>query len=604
MHFRRLLYSSSISMRRMLMIFVLLILFALIVFASLTVNFINQVNQRILDLNNTVADSYVQTIQNQYERYQLCMDMISLNQEIRKNIFRTDVRQQDMLVLGDSLEGTINSMTYLLYQDEIVYDHRLYTYLPGNGKFFFELDQMQDAKWFRSADKSVISPWYEHSNLTDSMHMSIIRPIHDFNGPDPSQYCYQTLTVDLSHFFYPTTMFFYDSKADIFVFSKQNELLYTSSKNEKWAPDQWADDLKHIAEKDRGNPDSFQGLDSGYRLIWRELDELDARILFLSYPSPVILQGNFSEYIIIFLSVLMLIFMLLLLLYFYKNFSRRMNLLIERIDSSTAEKMHQSVITGNDEIAKIDRHIVAMHRRILMLVQHEYTIKTQMAHARHEALLAYINPHFLYNTLNAISTMANLEDAPDTNQMLLALSDMFHYSSNISDKMVTLQDEVKNISDYFYIQSVRFHDSFRYQIDIDPALLSCQIPKLILQPVVENAFKHGFQTTGTGQQKEMVVSAKKEDANLVISVRDNGTGIAPELLQKLQKDLKSSAVNPKKQEGGRIGLQNVNARIKLLFGRQYGLTIDSTEKQFTRIDITVVYKNDSSIVPPVSEPSG
>ena len=156
--------------------------------------------------------------------------------------------------------------------------------------------------------------------------------------------------------------------------------------------------------------------------------------------------------------------------------------------------------------------------------------------------------------------------------MITALSTLFRVSLSKGREIITIEEELKHVNSYLLIESVVFSKKFEYAVDADPSLSDCLIPKLILQPLVENAINHGM--TSKGSRIHIHVSISNERNGILLSVKDTGIGIAPEELALLRKHLQEYKTSPGNNSG--YGLYNVAFRIPLFFGNDYGLEIDST----------------------------
>ncbi len=195
-----------------------------------------------------------------------------------------------------------------------------------------------------------------------------------------------------------------------------------------------------------------------------------------------------------------------------------------------------------------------LHRRELEQLE----LQQNLDHARLEMLKSQVNPHFLFNTLNLISCMARLEDAPDTDRMILSLSGIFRYNLRTKEQEVFLEQELEALNDYIYIQQTRFDGriSYRKQIQVDP--MQVRIPSFTLQPIVENAFIHGLARREEGGW--IFLRIWQEGTMLHVSVADNGTGMDREQLQALVHRMRRS-----EQTGRGIGLGNISRRISMLY---------------------------------------
>lgn len=214
-------------------------------------------------------------------------------------------------------------------------------------------------------------------------------------------------------------------------------------------------------------------------------------------------------------------------------------------------------------------------------------MRFQQKQAEYLALQNQINPHFLYNTLEAIradALIAGVDQIADTTE---ALATFFRYTITDVDRLVTLSDELENVEDYFTIQKFRFGDRMDLELELtDEELLSARMPRLVLQPLVENAVVHGLEEkTGEGIVKVVVESSRNV---LYVYVKDDGVGMDTEQMEKLneifsaQNRTRKRFGDEKKRKGG-IALPNVNSRIKLLFGEDYGLHVFSSEGMGTEI---------------------
>lgn len=196
-------------------------------------------------------------------------------------------------------------------------------------------------------------------------------------------------------------------------------------------------------------------------------------------------------------------------------------------------------------------------------------------------LQAEINPHFLFNSMNLLRQMAYLEHAPTTGEIVEVLSDMLRYSLSCMHRTSTLAEELENVRNYFYIQNKRFDDAVRFSIEVaDERLSNMQLPSMTVQPLVENAYK--YCRTLQGMRGEISVRAFSRAGRLVIEVRDNGSGMTQERLQKVREMLN----RPEDREtSSHIGLVNVYARLRILFENDVHISIDSEPAVMTRVTL-------------------
>ena len=192
---------------------------------------------------------------------------------------------------------------------------------------------------------------------------------------------------------------------------------------------------------------------------------------------------------------------------------------------------------------------------------------------------AQINPHFLYNTLDAIIWLAEAGEQKKVVAMVGSLSEFFRTSLNRGKDIVTIKEELQHVRSYLEIQQVRYQDILEYQIDVPEELNQYLIPKITIQPLVENALYHGIKNKrGVGR---IEVRGMKADGYIILSIEDDGIGIDEKRLQQVRDGIESKA-----QTGEAIyGLYNVNERIRLNFGKEYGISIESIYGKSTVVSI-------------------
>ena len=240
-----------------------------------------------------------------------------------------------------------------------------------------------------------------------------------------------------------------------------------------------------------------------------------------------------------------------------------------------------------DEIGTLYNQYQTMLEENNHYIKSEYENKMILMDTQMKALESQINAHFLYNTLEAINSLAEIEGAEDISVMALALGDMFRYSIKTKGALVTLEKELAHVKNFVAIQQIRFDNGFRFEMDVPEELYSCRILKLILQPLVENALYHGLLHCNAGSS--IYLSARKENKIIYFTVKDDGVGMASETLEQLQKLLEEK---PKFGELSQhanesIGLKNINARIRLYYGEDYGLSVKSEQGCGTTVQIKI-----------------
>lgn len=215
----------------------------------------------------------------------------------------------------------------------------------------------------------------------------------------------------------------------------------------------------------------------------------------------------------------------------------------------------------------------------------EQKINTQKAELNF--LINQINPHFLYNTLESIKGIASSYNVTEISEITYALGSMFKYSLD-SSPIVNLEDEMLLVKNYLEIQQLRFSNRFKYCIETRRELNKCQIPKMILQPIVENSIIHGLENMESNGR--LYLKVEKNNSSLTITVKDNGEGIKPDKLEQIRQKMQKKDEKDNKS----IGLINVHRRLVLSYGSGYGLFIESHENNGTTVIISIPLQENTS----------
>lgn len=203
------------------------------------------------------------------------------------------------------------------------------------------------------------------------------------------------------------------------------------------------------------------------------------------------------------------------------------------------------------------------------------------------ALQSQIKPHFLYNTLDTITAMAVLSGNREITKMTTSLAKLLRLSLNSGKEFIKIRDELQHVKYYFNIQTIRYKDKFDIHFDVDENVLDYDIVKLILQPFVENSINHGFETKD--EKGHILITGHEEGDNIRLSVIDDGVGMDADVLDTINKRL---SLNGGFSEQRNIGIYNVNSRIKLYYGENYGLFIKSRKNEGTTVDVLLPKKKE------------
>lgn len=297
--------------------------------------------------------------------------------------------------------------------------------------------------------------------------------------------------------------------------------------------------------------------------------------------SQIILKdGKFILYLILPVAVSVCIIGL-----YSSSFSRKLNGFKVQMHKAAAGDFKLSEIKGNDEIAELYKDLNTMINSLQHLITtiYEEQVQKEKLNSRQKEvefkmLASQINPHFLYNTLETIRMKARCNGEKDIEELVKMLAKIMRRNIQAGDTLVTLKSELELVEYYLKIQQYRFGERISFHINLFCKVEDLKIMPLIIQPIVENAFIHGLEEKeGEG---EIAIDVKMTD-RLYIIIQDNGIGMSRETLEEIRNSLNDYS----RLTRSSIGLNNVNQRIKLLYGDEYGLVIESEKNTGTRVTI-------------------
>jgi len=293
--------------------------------------------------------------------------------------------------------------------------------------------------------------------------------------------------------------------------------------------------------------------------------------------------NRIQEYFIIGGIIYGLVIILYILFFSFKYTEPMMKMMntIKKVEQGDLNA--RTEITTNDEVGQLGHSLNNMIAEMQKLIDQLVREEKEKKEVELEALHAQINPHFLYNTLNTIKWMAKIQGNSGVSKAITALIKLLRISTNLGRDMISFREEIDYVMNYVLIQNLRFNKAINVVYNIHDDCLDLMIPKLILQPIVENSIIYGMEEEG----KELVIeiSSQKTEQALVVEISDNGPGIKEDILRNIFVNRSDKA------KFSKVGLNNVNQRIKLYCGAEYGLRVDTVLGEGTKVTVTlpVVY---------------
>lgn len=537
----------------------------------------------VQDYHDQITSQYMKNIEEKLQQYRNSLEVIANNTVILNTLTDETLNPYDK---GELVSKEVNNSLLLEKQSEVrncmiyssVQDCKIY------GRRASMMQQASREVWYLQ-ERVMKDDCFSYFALKDSEPiLSLVKDIEELDTEhlSRSQLGIIKLDVAMKRLFVPAAT---DSEEnatyDVIVYKNEGEdakILYQTLKENgsEILKKYWSDTAK---EETGANS---EGLIDTYTVAGQTLEDYGLNLLFL-FDNQDSLEKR-AEIIETILPLLLLLMIAVTgVIYWYsKDFSSRVELLVKKFrraetgDLSVSEK-----ISGTDEIAVLDQQFNRMLGKLDQLIKTSYVQKLENKEAQLKNLQLQINPHFLYNTLETISSIAAVKQVFVVCDICGKLGEIFRYSLGKNyGELVPLEQEMTHIKNYMFIQKIRYGDRLQvfYNIDVDAAHV--YIPRFILQPIVENAISHGLSNlTSVGT---LEVSAFEKKDRLYIEIEDDGEGMVREKVAEITRFINTA----KPVEGKKnIGIRNVNQRIKLAYGEAYGITIRSAPYQGSRFTI-------------------
>lgn len=516
-------------------------------------------------LVNVTYSSVIQdtTLSNSDKDYSAYMDII--------NKVSTEV---ESLVFDKNQGGAYNITIYPV-------DNSVTYYQPHIGN----IDSIKNNDWFNKIDSKQIASYVGIGN-TGSSNVNIITLIRTIPNLKFQSYINYLGIVKLdinSDLVFSTEKDMTDGKNKyMYILDNKNNIIYSSDSSIK------------INEK-ISNFDIDKDLNSGEKLItlggkkgifvYENIEPYGWKAVLFHDNSQIEKKLTSARLSILITDMVICVIIILLALIFANSFSKRFKMLsnkMERVSNGDLEINYK--IIGNDELGLLDDYFNSMVYKLDEMINENYVQKLEKKEAQLNALQAQLNPHFLYNTLEVINSIASVYGCIEICNISQKLGEMFRYNINSGkNEFVMMKDEILHIKNYEYILKTRFDNKIKISYDIPEIYYNSNVLKFILQPFVENCIIHGFK--GDKESINIYITALMENRTFIINVIDDGVGITKEKLKYLNIYINEKDDNINKIREKSIGMKNVNSRLKLCYGDQYGIIIESSDGKGTKVSL-------------------
>lgn len=443
-----------------------------------------------------------------------------------------------------------------------------------------------------------VDPYIESTHIANNYRMndfpyapkdkviSIHRPI--YKVPLKEYLGYLSIDIKLDSIRAMSGLLYSKNSEDIYLMDQNNKVIYSS--REKIIGSKLSGDWAHILsnkKKSSGYFESDSEIFSGITIYDTVDNQGQKWILAKRIPNQVLYKDVNQLVIINALVILFSLFIVIIAtLYISLKLTSPIKELINSIKNIKLKNLKLDINTkSTDEIGILAQTIQNMVGTIDNLIMKEYRLEIANKDNQLKALQAQINPHFIYNTLQSIGALALQNNVPKIYDLTSSLGKMMRYNMNTSQSIVELSKEIDQIKAYLELQQQRFKQNLIYKIDIEKEAEALSIPKMILQPLVENYFKHGFEQNERPGEIWITIKSPTPELLLII-VEDNGKGMNSERLNFVQQKLMDIETYGTSQDQS-IGLSNVISRIKLYFHEQAQIEIANREPHGVKITLRI-----------------
>lgn len=543
--------------KKMLFLYLLIVLFPVVAFTTLYLgSMVDELNAQYREGREALLDQAAQSIQNNLSQIDYCSSSLQASSSIREYVEDADLSNGDGVYLY--LTGVKSTFDQLRASNQFLESIRVYRDTPRSMNDPYNVLNEEDSPYL--------------SALTVPLNATGSTLVLDLQQGGSKCVILKRLYSDKYYRQIGTTEIVCDAD---YLFSplhfvENGEYLLLQLDDAYYR-------ISHIPGEDKLAVKAFSGEAVGLpNLAQASLEGVEAQLLY--YYPDIHVSFHRSFWTTLAIVVAILAFFSLIYYVVYLSITKRITGLTHHITaiSPQAPTPYQP---GKplywDEIGELTYRFNEMVERIDFLINQSYRQEKLVQQAQYYAMESQITPHFLYNTLESINMLLLLEDYEKASAMLLLFSKFLRYNVSWKTEETTLKNELDHIRDYLELYACRMGDRFHYRLDLSEECLDARCPYFMLQPLVENSFKHGFQNRVGSLSLEVRVFPQGEDA--VMELTDNGQGISEESREALNRSL-AQGLDPPSPTG--VGLHNVNNRIQLLCGKQYGLTILPREEGF------------------------
>nr|WP_245599875.1 histidine kinase [Paenibacillus harenae] len=617
---RRLLGISAFTFKlslqvKLILSFVFVIIIPVVLFSWYTLNEESAKAMRELTKNNENALAVEKTnIENNMELMGWTGQLALSNREMN-NYLQIEQIQDAARVLHIKY-NVVNSFQYFLFNNPRIANVRLFTDNPYVNEIWpviLQESRIQDKPWHDEVMKQSGLPWWEiQENVALTGAPSEVSPeepfmtyLQEFKYADNATHNgILEITMKLSNFFSQTFSSVQDMNSQLIVVARSGQVfsLKASPVFEQHSAEQLMNSVNLTCNTDCETV-QFKIDGQSYLASQIYIPSIDVHLISMVSLADTLEGIQHSRVRYILLISLLAAFLVLLSYSMQAMILRRLKALRESMKQVRSGNFDVELppITGTDEVGELGLHYRKLILKINELIQEQAARQAAGKEAELRALKNQIDSHFLYNTLENVKMLAEIEGQFLISDIMTSLGGIMRYSMEWNRDHVMLSDEIKQVQHYVAVMNIRYDGRLDLRLSIAPECLKQESLKMSLQPAVENAIKHGMSRMHSSDGNLVItISAVRRDQACVIEITDNGCGIPQEKLGLLNRMLRMEEfayqnvrqlfVRKNNQDSNGIGLRNVDQRLVMSYGTEYGIQIESQEGSYTRIMMTLPYR--------------
>lgn len=568
-------YKKRISIRRRLVyIFISTIVIPLIIFGFLLFKSQNKmIEEKTIDSVNREITQISDLMSNDFLNAKSITNLFYLDQELN-NLLKSynigkikDLEEYNIDKLMSRYNAGLNRINF--QSIVITNDGKIY----GNAMFKDDKKRLHldSAIWYENLEKNPSNIYWIQDDTLDSLftapgypYVYIVRKLHDRSSWNPIG----TLVLGISENEIRKMYSGYVSEtSSVFIIDEDNNIISSVDNLNLAIEPAITKDYLHQHSGSFKHNIGGQNLLVNYYTInatrWKVFSFSDLNFLLSAFDS---INNRFISLIILYLIVAILIALISL-----RKFTQSINLLYHNMEKVKGGDLNVNVsVISNDEIGDLSQQFNLMIKNIKQLMNTLVNEQKAKREAELLALQTQINPHFLYNTFASIRYLIYTENKEDADAIILSFIRLMKNILSDTKEFITIEKEITLLKDYIYIQKLALSNEVEVNINIEEKIKDTKMIKLLLQPIVENAFLHGLKPKKA--KGHLVINGYEVDGIIIFEIIDNGVGFNVENLHDI-KDKNST----------RIGLKNINDRIILTYGKEYGVNIDSSPQKGTTV---------------------